>query len=1355
MRKFQLNNLTLAMAAVGMLSMGAAQAATNTLNGGVVRPSSNEKVFMGNIGSTMRVQFTVGGANMTGAGTLHITYYNGATALNTKTVAVPQTNAAAAFTVDVSAASAAQAGGAYDSVKLVLESNAGDDWDGADKFLAVMLNANGSLVVDPNEAVDAVATLALANAAASAIPVNASYDGIKITAVQADDLATPTKLFVTLNSDPFDMSGGANTVGVAPADGSDALKLMDVKSGATVVAQAQVDVNAVLPKNVLEVRQTQGATNAFNPAKVDGLVTPTTNAVKNLGDGSGNVVLSSTIAPSLLAAPAYSATGKISNATAALGAPDANGNIASGNPTIYVRMDSPIADGTANDADVEVKADTDTFTTVNSAMAVNGVANTADGQATLYSVTLAKLAADANGAFRFDATGKLQYTKNSLINPPVWKDVTIAVKQDAGATPITHLYDNAKKVSGALSAQNVYLASVPALSASKTHGDGKGKLDGAIIDFNVPVSLAGDGGFTLCVVGGADCADANKGKIAVKAAAIDAKDKTLVNVTFDTAAKYDWNKDSVLDAKDDIEFATFTTATTGKYSAELTAKNSKVTYNNVYNKDTGTNATASFASAAVAADGAAPVVLSAFFDDVQGTTPAIGNLRIVGSEALNAVLGNLSNNNQAAITFGGSPLSLMNLNDGVANAPAFTLLSKTTIANDTVTISNVSKAGLNTKLGLSESSASGMTGAADGVWLDTEEPASVNVAAGQTVYNGPKIVQSVGFRSAGAVGGNIDSVLVKFDKGVKLATAAAIQGNGTDGVALASPLATASVLKDGMFKLRARVNGVNYDIPIPADKVDLTSAASGYVTLTVPTPGIVGTLTDLTVEYDNVAGNYLVSTDAVQTTIADESIGFDADDADSREAGGHQNSTTLYTQEIQGLLTTDGAAAVAKGTIIRADLVTFEEAMTGTSGNITVPCTCASGKSTVAIDNPAALDAALKAATAAGAKSLRIYVRVTANSNSTDGSLGDGAGGVLVELFAGNPGVGESDEKVIEASIEVASGKISGPDVSGTLGLLKKITPMVVDTAWQVTNDGKFRFNVGSDKNFTHPAFVLVSLKQPDDKDFRLVTSPVPSFANHLPFLASVNGAAGISQLGTVNLSKFVVVDVETLSTNANKQGAANDVWQILDTMGEIAKTADKTRSGVKLTMADLMLTIDKHGDVISLWRNEGAGSDTAFVLEANKAATAFEVNTVPSTSIDSLGAALMGGNAIAFLDDNFGGAVTGACLGGSGVYAGGLPETCGAPAAISGSVAAKLFVPVTSTTTASRTIKAGWALLTMNTAKADLSTLTNVTAVIEMGSGKEVKSWFKGASANSLSTLNAGKAYLMYFEKDTTGFAF
>jgi hypothetical protein len=101
-----------------------------------------------------------------------------------------------------------------------------------------------------------------------------------------------------------------------------------------------------------------------------------------------------------------------------------------------------------------------------------------------------------------------------------------------------------------------------------------------------------------------------------------------------------------------------------------------------------------------------------------------------------------------------------------------------------------------------------------------------------------------------------------------------------------------------------------------------------------------------------VAGNYLVSTDAVQTTIADESIGFDADDNDSREAGGHQNSTTLYTQEIQGLLTTDGAAAVAKGTIIRADLVTFEEAMTGTSGNITVPCTCASGKSTVAIDNP-------------------------------------------------------------------------------------------------------------------------------------------------------------------------------------------------------------------------------------------------------------------------------------------------------------------------------------------------------------------------------------------------------------------
>jgi hypothetical protein len=33
--------------------------------------------------------------------------------------------------------------------------------------------------------------------------------------------------------------------------------------------------------------------------------------------------------------------------------------------------------------------------------------------------------------------------------------------------------------------------------------------------------------------------------------------------------------------------------------------------------------------------------------------------------------------------------------------------------------------------------------------------------------------------------------------------------------------------------------------PSPADKVDLTSAASGYVTLTVPTPGIVGTLTDL------------------------------------------------------------------------------------------------------------------------------------------------------------------------------------------------------------------------------------------------------------------------------------------------------------------------------------------------------------------------------------------------------------------------------------------------------------------------------------------------------------------------------
>lgn len=744
------------------------------------------------------------------------------------------------------------------------------------------------------------------------------------------------------------------------------------------------------------------------------------------------------------------------------------------------------------------------------------------------------------------------------------------------------------------------------------------------------------------------------------------------------------------------------------FKASVTS--SDITYAKIYDAATGANKKiANVAAAQPGTDGAKPVVTSVQYLPEEGTSPAAGQLKIVASEALTA--GNLDS---AQILLGGSSLQLLNLNDGVkALVAGDKALSKTDVTNDTATIGvlgtnqgKVTASVLNKALTLNANTTAGFADAAGNI-LATD--GSKTVTPGTTVYAGPSIVQAIGTRSANAVGGNIDTVIVKFNKGVALAAGGAKE--------------------DGMFKVRGTVGGTDYDVSIPAANIDITQAASGYVTLTIPSPGIKGTLTNLVVEYNagvQAAANKLVSTDTTPANIAEAGAEFtSANDADTRTAQFSKNSTKLYTMEVKGTLTTDGTAVTPKGTIVRADLVDFASALEMKGASLNVPCQC-TGASGVAVPANNDIATLVDNDRKLGKASSKAFVEVTLSARQ------DSVSGVrMLDAHPGNL----NTTRVYEVAIDTKTGAVTGNGVTGSVTLSDAPSLTVLDTVYQVTNDGKFRFAIGSD---TAPknAFVLASVKRPDGDMFTAITSPVTSFSNHVPFASNVTASGVISgDLGTVNLSKIYDTPVR-----------AGNNWQLVGFKGEIARTTDAKRKTEGVSLDRLLISVKgTTGQPVTAWTYDNNDNDEGFLLLNNATKSALQIGT---TTIDNV-KDVNGGLALALKN---GGDYNQDNADDLGVL--GNNQTIDATPANSFNI----FYPISGNASEYKAEAAKWSLLTMEAGVADIATWANtnkVGAIIVVGAGNQQKAWFKGATDNTLTSLANGDRAFVFFEGANTTYKY
>lgn len=1058
---------------------------------------------------------------------------------------------------------------------------------------------------------------------------------------------------------------------------------------ALVVATTQLD-----DKSILTMCNEVGCTTPLNSDLVGGYVhLKDSSAIVDTAKNAAVVNASKTVvaeATKPVADTSVSKNGIVSSVT---------GTLWDGSATavdVSLRYSQPMADlgGVAN---VKVyEAGTTTELADSGADKPTIAARASSGNNVVVRLT-ADATGDGDGKFGVDpATGKIVFDKDGNWATTTDQKAIDVLISKTGANPATSVYGGAQDAADQTFAA-VVVGEAPAAGALQTadsrKADGSagadGKLDGFKIDFKTPVTVTGTGGFAMTVNGSA----ANNAITVAGASAVNTGDTSaVVTAYFDQAGKFDWDKDGVIagaaeEAQDAAVYAAFTTADTAKYSASLAAADSTVVYSRVWDAATGANLKASLGATSVAADGVGPLVTGVTFYPVEGTSPAAGYLKITTSEAIASVAGATADQ----FNFAGSPLSLLNLNAGITAAPAFAIdpddnksILIGTAAAPRVSADVVGKA-LTVTSGVSvvDGSAAQNKITADG---------SKSPTGGTTQFTAPTIAQAVAARSAGSPDGNVDQVIVKFSKPVALETG----GQMVDG------LFSLDIDYDGNVG-----NGYGYSVTIPASGI--TVAADGYVTLAVPTPGLKGTLTALRVNYnangtlDNAAAgkNRLMSTDAPAVVVAT---------TENKDVTFAKNSTKLYTMEVKGTLTTDGTAVAPKGTIVRADLVDFASALTMKGAVVNVPCNC-TGAAGVAVPAAGAIATLIDNDRKLGKASSKAFVVATLSANQ------DTVSGVA--MAAAHPGANNTT-RVYEVAIDTKTGAVTGSGVTGSVQLSETPALTVLDTVYQVTNDGKFRFAIGSN---TAPknAFVLASVKRPDGDMFTAITSPVTSFANHVPFASNVT-ASGIigGDLGTVNLSKIYDTAVRP-----------GDNWQLVGLKGEIARTTDVKRKAEGVSLDRLLISVKgDSGAPVTAWAFDGDDDDEGFLLLNNATKSALQID---ATTIDNV-KDVNGGIALALKN------------GGNYTQVGGGNTAIDTTLANSFNV----FYPISGHSSEYKAEAAKWSLLTMENAVADIATWANtnkVGAIIVVGSGNYQKAWFKGATDNTLTSLANGDRAFVYFE--------
>ena len=222
-------------------------------------------------------------------------------------------------------------------------------------------------------------------------------------------------------------------------------------------------------------------------------------------------------------------------------------------------------------------------------------------------------------------------------------------------------------------------------------------------------------------------------------------------------------------------------------------------------------------------------------------------------------------------------------------------------------------------------------------------------------------------------------------------------------------------------------------------------------------------------------------------------------------------------------------------------------------------------------------------------------------------------------------------------------------------------------------------------------AFILLSVKQPDDKEFTLVTSAVPEFNNYLPFSSQIK-----SQSGNVTKKTYDVSQIEVISLRESA-GDTED-WQMIG----VTQVVDQTKQANSLNIDRLLVTIDPAtAKLRTMWHDDIAGEpqadDAAFTLGGNKMALINEYQGVTSGLLPALKA----GKGIAISNKG-------------------------------GNVDAKLYIPIVPAKALKSNIAAGWNLITFaNEMTGRQLKAANIDMVMDLN-GKESRVWSKESEGSN-----------------------
>ena len=288
--------------------------------------------------------------------------------------------------------------------------------------------------------------------------------------------------------------------------------------------------------------------------------------------------------------------------------------------------------------------------------------------------------------------------------------------------------------------------------------------------------------------------------------------------------------------------------------------------------------------------------------------------------------------------------------------------------------------------------------------------------------------------------------------------------------------------------------------------------------------------------------------------------------------------------------------------------------------------------------------------------------------------------------------------------------------------------------------DGAFRMNVGTNSSplASGDTFVILSVRQngTTTSSWVPVTFADKSISGYLPFAQDVKTVAtGASDSPFIDFqnnagNNGVLTASFRLDRILSTDLADSTGYQLVGTKGELARN---TSSLADFRAYRFFTTVNTDtGAPYALWKFNQATDDEAFTLVGNSVKSSFSVN---EHNVDNIGNSFASQYGIAYKDSGNSIVVTNR-------------DT--------------LFYPVSASTASNISLAAGWHLITVQANQSSPGFLGNTSTdntavgmIIEAGARRNgdaasavrtgVRTWIRGTTTNTLTSLEAGKAYFVY----------